>query len=106
MTLLVIAANVTASVTSAGESGACKISTIFFWIFPIIKDEEEWENDCWIICIAIKPGARKLINEVPKTSPLSFPMAKFKTAKNNKAEIIGEKIVWIQTIKNLKTSFL
>ena len=26
-----------------------------------MKDDEEWEKDCCITCIAIKPGARKVI---------------------------------------------
>ena len=38
--------------------------------------------------------------------PLSLPMAKDKTSKKSNAEIRGEKIVCIQTFKNLKTSFL
>ena len=42
----------------------------------------------------------------PKTLPLSEPIAKDKTSKKSKEEIKGEKIVCIQTIKNLKTSFL
>ena len=46
ITLLVTAASETERVTSAGESGAYKISTIFPCIFPIIKDEEECEKDC------------------------------------------------------------
>ena len=103
--LLVTAAKVIAIVISEGDKGAYKISTILPWIFPIINDEEEWEKDCCIICIAIKPGAKKLIKETPKTFPLSEPMAKDKTKRNNKDEIKGENIVCTQTIKNLKTSF-
>ena len=34
------------------------------------------------------------------------PIAKDKTSKKSKDEISGEKIVCIQTIKNLRTSFL
>ena len=41
----------------------------------------------------------------PKTLPLSLPIAKDKTNKKSNAEISGEKIVCIQTFKNLKTSF-
>ena len=104
--LLVVAAKLTASVTSAGDKGAYKISTMFPWIFPIIKEEEEWENDCWITCIAINPGAKKTINGKPSISDLLFPKARDKTNKNNKEEINGDKSVWIQTIKNLNTSFL
>ena len=47
-----------------------------------------------------------MIKETPKTSPLSPPIARDKTNKNKSDEINGEKIVWIQTIKNLRTSFL
>ena len=59
--LLVADARTTAVVTSPGERGAYKISTMFPWILPIIKDEEECENACWITCIAINPGAKKVI---------------------------------------------
>ena len=52
-----------APVTSEGDKGAYSISTIFPCILPIIKVEDECENDCWIICIAISPGAKKLIKE-------------------------------------------
>ena len=79
---------------------------MFPCIFPIINDEEEWEKDCWITCIEINPGAKKVIKGTPRTSPLSVPMAKDNTSKNSKDETKGEKIVCIQTIKNLKTSFL
>ena len=34
---------------------------MFPCIFPIIKDEDEWEKDCCITCMAIKPGAKKFI---------------------------------------------
>ena len=56
--------------------------------------------------MAIKPGAKKLINETPKTSPLSLPIARDNTSKKSSAEMSGEKIVCIHTIKNLNTSFL
>ena len=79
-----MAANVTAIVTSVGERGAYKISTILPWIFPIIKDDEECEKACWIICIAINPGARKLINEKPSISDLLLPIATERTNRNNK----------------------
>ena len=36
--------------------------------------------------MAIRPGAKKLIKENPKTSPLSFPKANERTDKNNKLE--------------------
>ena len=76
---------------------------MFPCIFPIIKDEEEWEKDCCITCIAINPGAKNIIKGTPKTSPLSAPIAKDKTNKNNNDEIKGEKIVCAQTFKNLRT---
>ena len=38
-------------------------------------------------------GAKNVMKETPKTSPLSVPMAKDKTNKNNKDEINGEKSV-------------
>ena len=79
---------------------------MFPCIFPIIKEDDEWENDCCIICIEINPGAKKVIKGTPSTSPLSAPIAKDKTSKKSKDEISGEKIVCIHTIKNLKTSFL
>ena len=82
--LLVTAAKVTAKVTSPAESGAYKISTIFPWILPIINEEDECEKDFWITCIAIKPGARKLIKGTPNTSPLPLPIAKDKTNKKSK----------------------
>ena len=104
--LLVTDASVIAIVTSPADNGAYKISTIFPCTFPIIKEEEEWEKDCWITCIAIKPGAKKLIKGTPKTFPLSVPMANDKTNKKSNAETRGEKMVWIQTLRNLKTSFL
>ena len=104
--LLVHDAKFVAKVISAADNGAYKISTIFPWIFPIIIEEEEWENPCCIICIAIRPGARKLIKGKPKTSPLSFPIAKESTSKNKSEVTSGDMTVWIATIKNLNTSFL
>ena len=56
--------------------------------------------------MAIKPGARKIINGTPNTSPLSEPIAKDSTNKKSNAEINGENNVCTQTFKNLKTSFL
>ena len=105
MKLLVIPAKIIASVISADDNGAYNISTMFPCILPIIIEDDVWENDCWITCIAISPGARNDINGNPKTSFLSFPIAKLRTNKKSKDVINGEKIVWIQTIKNLKTSF-
>ncbi len=54
--------------------------------------------------MAIRPGAKKLIKGKPNTSPLSFPIARESTDKNNKLDISGESKVWAQTIKNLLTS--
>ena len=56
--------------------------------------------------MAIKPGAKKVIKGTPNTLPLSDPIAKDKTIKNRSEETRGENIVCIQTIRNLKTSFL
>ena len=85
-----MAAKDTAIVTSAADNGAYRRSTIFPCIFEIIKEEEEWENDCCIICIAIKPGARKITNGTPSTFPLSDPIARDSTNKKSKDEISGE----------------
>ena len=104
MRLLVTAANIIAKVTSAAERGASKVSMILPCIFPIINEEDEWEKPCWIIDIAIRPGAKKLMNGKPNTSPLSFPIAKDKTDKKSKLDIKGESKVWAQTIINLLTS--
>ena len=106
MMLRVHAARFVANVISMAVSGAYKISTILPCILPIIIDDDECENDCCITCIAINPGARKLINENPKTSPLSFPIANERTNKNKSEVTIGEIIVWIATIRNLSTYFL
>ena len=51
--------------------------------------------------MAIRPGAKKLIKGNPNTSPLSLPIAKESTDKNNKLEMSGENKVWTQTLKNL-----
>ena len=58
-----------------------------------MNEEAECENACCITCIAIKPGARKFINETPKTFPLASPIAKDKTNKNSNEVIMGETIV-------------
>ena len=68
--------------------------------------DEECAKACWIICIAIKPGAKKLKKGKPNTSPLSVPIASDKTIKKSKEVTMGESIVWTATIKNLRTSFL
>ena len=49
---------------------------------------------------------RELVKENPKTSPLSFPMAKESTSKNNSEVTSGEITVCIATIKNRYVSFL
>ena len=56
-----IEANIIANVTSVAERGANKVSIIIPCILPIIKEEDEWEKLCWIIDIAISPGAKKLM---------------------------------------------
>ena len=106
MILLVTAASEIEIVTSVDERGAYSKSTIFPWILPIIKEEDEWEKACCITCIAIKPGAKKVMKGKPKTSPLSLPMARLKTNKKRREVISGVIIVWIATIRNLRTSFL
>ena len=106
ITLLVQAAKVMAKVISPAVRGAYKISTILPWILPIIIEEEEWEKACCITCIAINPGARKVINGKPKTSPLSLPIARERTIKNKREVTSGDITVCMATIKNLKTSFL
>ena len=60
--LLVTAAKIVANVTSPGDKGAYKTSTILPCILPIIIDEEVCEKACCIICIAISQGARNVIN--------------------------------------------
>ena len=50
-------------------------------------------------CIEINPGAKKVMKDTPRISPLSAPMARDKTSKKSKDETRGEKIVCIQTIK-------
>ena len=105
ITALVTEANETAMVTSAADKGAYKRSTIFPWIFPIIKEDDEWEKDCWITCIEINPGAKNVIKDTPRISPLSAPIAKDKTNKKSKEEMSGEKSVCAHTLRNLKTSF-
>ena len=49
--------------------------------------------------------ARKVIKETPSISPLSLPIANERTSKNKSDETSGEKIVCIQTFKNLRVSF-
>ena len=56
--------------------------------------------------MAINPGARKVIKGKPSISDLPLPIATDKTNKNSKEEMIGDKSVCIQTIRNLRTSFL
>ena len=56
--------------------------------------------------MAINHGARKVIKGNPSISDLPLPIATDKTNKNSKEDMIGDKSVWTQTIKNLRTSFL
>ena len=84
--LLVTAANIMANVTSAADKGAIKVSIILPWILAIINDETECENPCWLIEMAISPGARKLIKEKPNTLPRSLPKASVSTDKNSKLD--------------------
>tara|TARA_B100000686_G_C16039576_1_gene594582 strand:- start:150 stop:470 length:321 start_codon:yes stop_codon:yes gene_type:complete len=100
-------ASVIARVISAAVRGAYKMSTKVFCIFPIIIDDEECEKACCITAdIHISPGAKKAINGKPRTSPLSFPMAKDKTIRNNREVSSGEKIVCIQTVIKRLHSFI
>ena len=46
-----------------------------------------------IICIAINPGTKNVVNLYPKTSDLSDPIAKLNTVKNKSIVTIGETIV-------------
>ena len=59
-----------------------------------------------MICIAIKPGARKTMKGTPNTSPLSLPIAKDNTDRNKRDVISGENKVCIQTIRNLNFFFI
>ena len=103
---LVIHAKITDNVTSAADNGAPMRSTMFPITLPINKEDEECEKDCWIICIAIKPGARNSINGTPKTFDLSSPIARDITNKNKIAVTTGPAIVCPKTVKNLKVSFI
>jgi hypothetical protein len=90
---LVTAASDIAIVASAADNGAYNKSTIVPSIFLIIKEEDELAKACCIICIAINPGAKNVMKDTPNISPLSAPIAKDKTNKNNKDVINGEKSV-------------
>ena len=102
---LVIPPKIIAKVTSPGERGGYKMSTIFPWTLEIIKEEVVLAKAFCIICIAISPGTKKVVNLCPNTSDLSEPMAKLNTAKKRSNVTNGETIVWSQTLKNLCTSF-
>ena len=56
--------------------------------------------------MAINPGARKVIKGKPSMSDLPLPIATDRTKRKSNEEMIGDKSVWTQTIKNLRTSFL
>ena len=106
ITALVIDAKIIANVTSDADNGAPIISTIFPITFPINNDEDECEKDCWITCIAIKPGAKNTINSTPKTLGLVSPTAREITNKKSIDVTIGPIIVWPKTDKNLKVSLI
>ena len=59
---LVIPPPIKATVTSIADSGGYKISTMFPWILEIIKEELVFANEFCIICIAINPGTKKIVN--------------------------------------------
>ena len=90
---LVIPPKINANVTSLGDRGGYKISTILPCIFDIIKEEDVFANAFCIICIAINPGTKKVVNLCPKISDLSEPIAKLNTAKKRSKVTIGETIV-------------
>ena len=98
---LVMPPKISANVTSPGDNGGNKISTILPWIFEIIKEEDVFAKAFCIICIAISPGTKNVVNLCPKMSSLSEPIAILNTVKNNKRVIIGDTIVCIHTLKNL-----
>ena len=104
MIALVIDASIIANVTSVAESGAPIKSTIFPITFPINIDEEECAKDCEINCMAIRPGAKNVINSTPNTSDLSVPIAKDITTRNRIAVTIGPTMVCPKTLKNLSVS--
>ena len=91
--LLVTAAKMIANVISPGDNGAYKMSTIFPCILPIMIEDEVWAKACCIICIAMSPGARNVINGYPNAPPPSFPIANESTIKKSNEVISGEKIV-------------
>ena len=99
-----IEADIIDKVTSEAERGAPIKSPIFPITFPINIEEDEWAKDWDIICIAIRPGAKKFINTTPSTFDLLSPIAKFITVKNNNAVIMGPTIVCPATDKYLKFS--
>ena len=90
-----------AKVTSPADKGGNKISTILPCILEIIKDDEVLANAFCMICIAIKPGTKKVVNLCPSTSVLSEPIANVNTVKNNNKVTMGEMTVCCQTLKNL-----
>jgi hypothetical protein len=55
--------------------------------------DAEWLKEPPMICIAINPGARKLINGTPSIFALVLPIARDKTKRNNSDETIGDKRV-------------
>ena len=103
--LVIPPANI-ATVTSIADNGGYKRSTILPCILEITKEEDVFAKAFCIICITINPGTKKIVNLCPRTSALPFPTAKLKTAKKRKKVTTGDKIVCIQTLKNLNTSFI
>ena len=103
---LVTEAKIIAKVTSAADNGLPIKSTILPMTLPINIDDEECEKACCITCIDMSPGAKKLTNGRPNTRPLSSPQAIDITIKNRIPVNVGPIIVWPNTIKNRKVSFL
>ena len=95
-----------AKVTSPADNGLPIKSMILPIILPPNIEDDEWEKDCWITCMEISPGAKNSIKGKPKTSPLTSPKAIDITIKNRIPVNIGPNIVWPNTIKKRKVSFL
>ena len=81
---LVVPPKSIAEVTSPGDKGGYRKSTIFPWTLEIINDDEVFANAFWIICIAINPGTKKVVKTCPNTGALSVPIAKLNTYKKSK----------------------
>ena len=81
---LVVPPKSIAEVTSPGDRGGYRKSTIFPWTLEIINDDEVFAKAFWIICIAINPGTKKVVKTCPNTGALSVPIARLKTYKKSK----------------------